>query len=66
MEIFLKRIIKKCKEFSRETENTYSHNNFQAGKTAAITYDPASLNLIGLTTGSGKSWVEAFVVALSP
>ena len=41
MEIVLKRIIKKSKEFSRETENTYSHNNFQAGLTAAITYNPA-------------------------
>ena len=66
MEAFLKNIIKKSKEFSTDTDHAYSHNNFQAGVTAAITYDPAQLNLIGLTTGSGKSWVEAFVIALKP
>ena len=66
MEKFAKNIIEKSKEFSKETEHAYSHNNFQAAVTAAITYEPASLNLIGLTTGSGKSWVEAFVIALNP
>ena len=66
MEVHLKDIIKKSKEFSIDTYHAYSHNHFQAGVTATITYDPAQLNLIGLTTGSGKSWVEAFVIALKP
>ena len=59
-------MIKKSKEFSKETEYAYSHNNFQAAKTTSITYNPASLNLVGLTTGSGKSWIEAFLIALNP
>jgi hypothetical protein len=66
MEIFLKDVIKKSKEFSKDTDHAYSHNNFQAATTATITYDPALLNIIGLITGSGKSWIEAFVIALSP
>ena len=63
---FLKSIIEKSKEFSKETDHAYSHNNFQAATTAAITYEPALLNLIGLSVGSGKSWIEAFVTSLSP
>jgi hypothetical protein len=66
MEAFLNNIIKKSKEFSKDTDHAYSHNNFQAATTAVITYEPASLNLIGLTTGSGKSWIEAFTVGLNP
>ena len=66
MEAFLKNIIQKSKEFSKDTEYAYSHNNFYAGVTASITYEPALVNLIGLTTGSGKSWIEAYVIALSP
>ena len=65
MEAYLKTIIKKNKEFSKDTDHAYSPNNFQAATTASITYNPAELNLIGLTVGSGKSWVEAFTIALS-
>ena len=57
MEAYFKDVIKKSKEFSKETNHAYTNNNFQAATTATITYEPASLNLIGLTTGSGKSWI---------
>ncbi len=54
---YLKSIIEKSKEFSNDTGHAYLHNNFQAATAAAITYDPALLNLVGLFTGSGKSWI---------
>ena len=66
MEAYLKDIILKNKEFSKDTNHAYSPNNFQAGATAVITYEPADITLIGLTVGSGKSWIGAFTIALSP
>ena len=66
MEAFFRKTIEKSKEFSKESDHAYLHNNFQAGVTAAFNYDPASVNLIALTTGSGKSWLEAFTISLNP